>query len=335
AGWRAFTAWPPAECESSTFQLRGDGTLATGDGAPEASTDYDADPTVGAMAGLLDPLGVGVGYPLDQGLDDASSLTFTSAPLESPLEIAGTPALLASVEVLAGREPMMLSARLSDVSPHGRSTLICRGWANVWHRDGHEASAPPAPAERRELRVELGAIAYRLAAGHRLRLSLACADFPTMWPSTGGERIRVHHGGAAGSRLVLPVLRGESQPPRLPLPQPRGGIDRSPWDAGGEPEWTIERDLVGGTVSVALGGRSSLRLPDGARFDLDHRARAVAGPGRVAELDTTARIEIAYPDGTAVRVDTSGHHQRTTMRYAGSVVVDGETVFDGHWAAGS
>jgi hypothetical protein len=285
----------------------------------------------------MDPLGVGVGYPQDQGADEARSLIFTAAPCEEPLELTGTPVVELVVELEEGGN-FMLTAKLTDVSPDGTSTLIARGWLNAAHAAGHETATPPTPGQPRALRLALGAIAYRVRPGNRLRLVVACADFPTMWPAGDNARIRVHHGGDAASRVVLPTYPGDAPRRTVELPAvPDAAADLLPWDIGGAPEWTVEQDRIAESVAMTLGGQGEMRLPDGAGFELEHRARAIVARGRPgeAQLETMARIELTPLDGSVVAVSAAGHHTRTSMRYEGSVTVDGRIVFSGSWESSS
>src|SRR2546421_362172 len=67
------------------------GVLGDTPAREEQGEAYVANPTLGALAGLWDPMGLGVGMPLDQNEDDLRSLTYTSEPLRENLEISGAP----------------------------------------------------------------------------------------------------------------------------------------------------------------------------------------------------------------------------------------------------
>ncbi len=315
-GWRALETWPPPVVEPQTLRPAAGGTLGTsaGDGADE----YDATPLVGAQGGQWDALGTGLGYPLDQGPDDFAAVTYTSAPFDSALELAGSPVAQLDVERLDAAGPFDLVAKLVDVAPDGRAELVTTGWLRAAGSGTH--------------RVELWATAWALAAGHRLRLSVACADFPRAWPDAALPRLRLRH---AGSELLLPVVPGgigESCEPPRPAPVP--AAERSPWTTGGAPSWTIEHDVVHDAVSVSLGGGEAMRLPDGGRFELRQRA--------------TARVEAAHPEGASVEGDATisidlaaGEHVEIRARsrawrdhnlYWGSVTIDDRPLLDRSWS---
>src|SRR5262249_53802507 len=183
AGWRHETAWPSPRVQPTRWHPHGDGGLAAA--APAAATSrYVHDATVGpASLGwdprttMLDPA-----LPHDQSADDARSLAFTSVPLAAPLELVGSAS--AVLDVAASASPLRVVAKLGDVAPNGRSTLVALGWLDL--------RLPPG--QRGQVTVPLRATAYRVAAGHRLRLGVACADFPRIWPTPAAAELTLHHG---------------------------------------------------------------------------------------------------------------------------------------------
>src|SRR3954462_4139017 len=66
------------------------------------------------------------------------------------------------------------------------------------------------------VRVALRATAHRFAAGHRVRLSVASAMWPVVWPSPYPAEYAQHLGGTAVTRLVLPTLPLDR--PTTPVP---------------------------------------------------------------------------------------------------------------------
>src|SRR5439155_19023646 len=124
-----------------------------------------------------DPLGVGAGYPLDQGPDDRASLTYTGEPLTADVEITGSPAAVVFASLVEG-EDANLVAKLVDVAPDGRAELITTGWLRAAHRSDHDAAERLEPETPFEFAIQLWATSYLVRTGHRLRLSLACSDFP-------------------------------------------------------------------------------------------------------------------------------------------------------------
>jgi predicted acyl esterase len=102
---------------------------------------------------------------------------------------------------------MNLHVKLVDVDPAGGSHIVLYGQRAVDDpRDGTAAE------------VYVGHTGYRLPAGHRLRLQVACSDYPlyVAHPGTAespwfATSTRVNHqrlltGGAAPSHLSVTVL---------------------------------------------------------------------------------------------------------------------------------
>jgi hypothetical protein len=313
-GWRGDTGWPPHAVESRTLHPGPEGRLA-GERAGGAD-EYDSTPLAGVTGGQWDPMGTGVGYPLDQGQDDLLSLTYTTDPLAEPLELAGSAEAVLDVERLDGEAPFDLVAKLVDLAPDGRAELIASGWARS---DGGATT------------VRLWATAWALAAGHRLRLSVSCADFPRVWPDPTRPRIRVRH---AGSELRLPVARaGIGEPVEPPRPTAVRPSERFPWTLGGSPSWTIERDLAGDAIAVTLGGGETMRLPEGGTLALRQRAtaRVAADHPEAASVEAEATIEIESADGERIEVEARGRSRRDRNLHWGRVTIDGCPMFECSW----
>ncbi len=314
AGWRAERTWPPAGIQQRTLQLRTDGRLDDeGDGG---SDEYRATPVVGVTGGQWDAMGTAMGYPLDQGPDDLCSLTYTGWPLEAPLELAGSPQAILEVERLDGEESFALVAKLIDVSPSGSAELITTGWAQ---------------SDRGTTTVSLWTTAWALGAGHCLRLSISCADFPRIWPNATTPLIRLHH---RGSQLQLPIAPdgiGEAAEPKRP--EAVATEARWPWTLTGEPVWKNERDLAKDAVAVTLGGGETIRLPEGGTLALQQRASAsvTAEHPENAAVEAEATIEIRTADGERIEVHARSRSWRDRDVYWGRVSVNECRLFERTW----
>ncbi len=148
----------------------------------------------------------------DQRTEDAHSLTWTSESLTEDVSILGNPEL--ECVVSADKDQAHLAARLVDVWPDGRSTLITFGALNLTHRGGHSANQAELliPGKKYKVQVEMRAISYIVPKGHRIRLAVSPSYFPMIWPSrenasleitTGCENEEVH------TALKLPVCPPE------------------------------------------------------------------------------------------------------------------------------
>ena len=243
--WHGDGRWPPGEASEMHLYLAGhrlDGHVQ----AEGESRVYTGDPTVGVAAGILDPFGTGLGGPEDQNSDDARSLSFTSAPLATPMEIAGRPTAELFV-VIENNVEAQLSVKLSAVGPDGRSNLITRGIRRCVPSPGDRGTSSLPDDGAVMVPVQLAATDYVVAAGDRLRLAVAAADSPTVWPTPTVPRIRLLCGGDEPSMLKLPVAPNPestgratvqvARPPGGPDPGwPSSGNRRTSWSMTGPPE---------------------------------------------------------------------------------------------------
>jgi len=143
-------------------------------------------------------------------------VTFTSAPLTQPLRIAGP--VSAVLHLSSDAPDADIVARISDVDSEGRSLMIQEGALRLRYRESFTDPALMEPWVPAEATIPMRDIAYELAPGHRLRLSIASSSFPRLERNlqTGGRNfdetegasaeIRIHTGTATPSRLMLFVL---------------------------------------------------------------------------------------------------------------------------------
>jgi uncharacterized protein len=327
-GWRAARQWPPEGVSSRQFFLTGH-RLAASPPATPGRRDYQGDPLVGLTAGIWDPFGTGLGWPEEQSSDDARSLTLTSDPLPEPLLLAGAPEADLCLDLPPGIE-LNLVARVCMVSPDGRSTLITTGWHRV--RPGGDAH----PAAQL-ITVTLGAAAFELPAGSRVRLCVACADFPHIWPSPANPALGLLSGPGLASVLRLPVSGGAG---RADTPVTVAGPPAEPdtgWVTDGEPLYRVTQDKAAAETAVTFGARSRLQPPSGADLRLDETFTARISPGQPAGAAVLAQVDISLrlPAGERVQVAVRSTSHRRSSAIAASVVLDGTVVLDQRWSGGS
>jgi uncharacterized protein len=156
----------------------------------------------GSTAGEWMSTGVEGEAPLDQRLDDGLSLVFESKELADRTEILGVPELV--LELACDSPTAQLCVRLSDVAPDGSATRITWQILNLTHRRGHADPVPIEPGAFEIVRVKLRDCGHAFLAGHRIRLSISTAAWPTVWPAQDQPTITVRTGESA---LILPVRR--------------------------------------------------------------------------------------------------------------------------------
>ncbi|MGB9673178.1 MAG: CocE/NonD family hydrolase, partial [Anaerolineales bacterium] len=96
--WVAEEAWPPKNIHTKFYYLD-DQRLSETPPALETPIPYQGAQTCGGDAGVWCPYGNMFGMPIDQRNDDGLSLTFTSAPLDAPMEILGFPSVSLKLSV--------------------------------------------------------------------------------------------------------------------------------------------------------------------------------------------------------------------------------------------
>lgn len=282
--WRSEATWPPERLTRVTLELQGRATDAIhvrGD--------------TGRAAWISCAARLPWGLPDDQRVDDAFSLTYDWEPLEHALDVMGHPRV--RLAITSPVPVAYLSARLCDVFPDGTSALAGRGVLNLTHRHGHVDPRPLEPGVRVEIEVELEATSWVFEPGHRVRLALAGADWPNVWPPPVASVLEVDR---ASVSLELPVLDGPTtlRPPVLP---PTTGKDTHAPETGDEqppPVWRFEEDVIAGETRAVTGSGSSYDGPFSAR--VEERYEGTVGvvwsaPGR-AFAQGRASYRIVWPE---------------------------------------
>jgi len=325
-GWQSAAQWPPAGGTELRLFLDGHRLAATVP-AGSGGRAYRGDAAVGIAAGLWDPFGTGHGWPEEQSGDDAASLAFTSDPLPGPVLICGSPAAELQLSVPSGDEANLV-ARLAAVGPDGRSTLITAGWLQV-----PPAAASDAAGPLTAVTITLSATAFAVPAGARLRLSVACAHFPHLWPSPANPTLVVGFGAEHPSALRVPVggEAGRGYAPAAARP-PAPGADAG-WVTGGEPVYRVTRDQAAGEIAVTFGASSRLAPPSGAELALAETFTARLRPSRPDGASVLARVDVSLrmPAGEQVEVRVRAAAQRQSSVTEARVMVDGAELLRHSW----
>ncbi len=296
--WVAEQRWPPPAAAPLTLTI-GDGVL--GESAGGVTRSIGSVQTVGLDGGAWCADGKSADLPVDQAVDDARSLTFTSAALDDPLEILGFPAV--RLDVSADRPVALISVRLCEVRADGSSLMVTRTQLNLCHRESHEYPQLLEPGAVYPVSLKLDSIAHRFEAGSRLRLAISPCYWPLAWPSPEPVTLTLHLG--AGSELELPVRPATANdgpsrvpdPPAEPAPLPSEEIEGR---SGGAR--TVVRDLGS--------GRSELS------FDWDMGGVALLSNGLLYQDTSMARYSVVEGDplSAEVRVENTSVGGRQDAR---------------------
>jgi uncharacterized protein len=219
AQWNELSEWPPPAVAPVTWYLQGGGVLASrvADGGPAdiGATDFRYDPQNPTPSVGGRTTSYSAGSRDNRELEArADVLTFSTAPLERPVEVAGAPSLRLYFRCDGGCADIF--ARLCDVSQSGESR-------NVTDQVIRVGPAGLAPGEVSEVSMSLPDVSHVFLAGHRIRLQVSGGAFPryarnlgtTADPVTGTQtavvRYSILHGQPQPSALTLPVLAAQTR----------------------------------------------------------------------------------------------------------------------------
>jgi hypothetical protein len=297
--WRAEPVWPPARLVERVLR------------PPDGRRSFVTEGDVGTTAWISCAGHLPWGQPSDQRTDDERSLTF-DWPVDVPLDVLGYPRL--RVRVCSDKPVASLSAKVCDVFPDGTSALVGRGYLNLAHRASSTDPQPLVPGEWYDVELAIDAVSWVFPPGHRVRLALAGADWPNIWPPPFAATLDFDR-----VELVLPALDGPPVAP-APLLAPPRERDRDPNDRTTDHEpvvWRIEHDVLDGVSRCVVSHGTSYDAPYDARVtesyagDIDVSRNDPA----VAHANANARFEVAWPDVTVsaeatlrLRSDDASYH---------------------------
>jgi putative CocE/NonD family hydrolase len=214
-GWRTATAWPPPESqelrlylgspEQATKGVEG-GTLLPVPDRTMAEARWAHDPSDLVPSTSADPFALLHDWDDERAVQERDDvLTFTSEPVDEPLDLAGP--VDVCLQVRSTCSSMHVYVKLCDVFPDGAARMLVRGESLVAEKD-----------YGRPVELRLSHTGYRVLPGHRLRLSIASSDFPLYlwhpgtdedpWLATKGvpNQQTLATGGGAPSCVRLTVL---------------------------------------------------------------------------------------------------------------------------------
>ncbi len=266
--WRGENEWPLARTQYTDMYLHAEAKLCseTLASSPQEHDQFVYNPTVGVTAGIY--WGGGIlpwGMPVDQRLDEAYSLVYTTSPLEEDLEVTGDPKAVLYVSSTA--DTAYFHVKLSDVGPDGTSKWVTDGGLLASHRNSHAEPEALTPGEIFELTIDLKYLAYVFAAGHRIRVDIASADFQNAWPTAKPAVNTIYRGGNYPSRIILPIVPCETlhapSPKLKSSPRPRPTAEQIPGaDHKVTAEHKITYDMVNQSVTASLARNTTVKSHD-------------------------------------------------------------------------
>ncbi|OZM79803.1 peptidase S15 [Pseudonocardia sp. MH-G8] len=216
--WLEFDSWPPSRSRDVLHHLRPGGGLTeeaeAGDPEPSRFTYDPTDPTPTVGGPMLQAPGKQAD---NRSVEErADVLVFTGPVLASGLDVVGP--VRARVYVRPELEHADVFVRLCDVDRDGASRNVVDGIRRLDPRTVPGPDVTVGEDGVLAVDVELFPTAYRIAAGHRLRVQVSGGAFPRFARNLGtGEPLgtavagrpcpfRVFHDTGHPSHVVLPVL---------------------------------------------------------------------------------------------------------------------------------
>jgi hypothetical protein len=323
--WRHEPGWPLARVRQQALYLAESGTLQATSPAAEQTGQYIYNPTVGTTFGMFSA-GSPLVLPMDQRLEDAYTLNWTSPPLTAPLEILGHPQ--ARLSVTATTDIATITIRLIDVAPNGAAALVTKGILNLTHRESHEMPSSIAPGQIYEVTIPLDATSWLFEPDHAIRFSVAGADFPNSWPSPKPYVGTIYYGGQHASALLLPAVN--PQEPVLPEPQLQPPTPFEP-TVQSQPEkatWRVARDHIVGTTEVYMRTAGRTRLNDSMEIEGERNVTCLVSEHNPAQASVRglSRTTLYWPDRT-IETRARGQIESTTDTF--NVTIQLEITMDG------
>jgi uncharacterized protein len=218
--WLEFGQWPPPDVVTTPYYLRASGRLTldaeTGEAAPGTFVYDPADPTPSAGGPLLQPPGKQVDNQAIEARPDV--LTFTTDPLPARQDLVGP--VSARIFVRTGRRHADLFVRVCDVDEKGVSRNIVDGIRRLSPQAVPSGDVQAGDDQILAVEVELFPTAYRVEAGHRIRVQVSGGAFPRFARNFGTAqpfatatsavrcRFEIYHDSRHPACVLLPVLPG-------------------------------------------------------------------------------------------------------------------------------
>jgi putative CocE/NonD family hydrolase len=306
--WRADSSWPVPGAHERSLYLEA-GALADEPGAPQGTDELVYDPSVGVTTGLFSA-GIPFNLPCDHRRDEAFSLNYTTPVLDSALSIIGRPTVVVHAATTA--RLCAVAATLCEVGPDGASRVVTKGIARL----------EPGDSGSHEVRVELNAVGWRFSSGNRIRLSIANADFPNVWPTPEPATTQVSRGGETPSRLILPAVpeAGSAIPPSFqPSSAPVTATSRTPTRT-----WEVTDNVLDNTTRVTCRFTNNGPRPFEFTCEVHRDSPADASvKGRFSMSKSVGGRSVSATADTAISSTSTAYHViiGLTVRVDGSVVL--------------
>ncbi|MGB0900960.1 CocE/NonD family hydrolase [Halocynthiibacter sp.] len=179
--WISEETWPSAQVTKREFHL-----ISESNPAKTVTTDL----LCGQGCGEYFPFGFGPGeLPDDQTADNSRALCLDLPEMDTT-DILGAPQVTLTISADQARAQVFL--RLCDQRPDGTSNLITMGMLNLRHHVNDSELSDLTPETPVTVTISLDQSAYRLPAGHHLRLAVSPSYWPYAWPEAKPVTLTIH-----------------------------------------------------------------------------------------------------------------------------------------------
>lgn len=216
--WLEFGQWPPPATIATAYYLRASGRLALapepGDAPPGTFAYNPADPTPSAGGPLLQPPAKQADNRAIEARPDV--LTYTTDPLPARLDLVGP--VSARIFVRTSRRHADLFVRVCDVDAKGVSRNIVDGIRRLSPQTVPAGDVRAGDDQILAVEVELYPTAYRVHAGHQIRVQVSGGAFPRFARNFGTAepfgtattaarcQFEIYHDSRHPACVMLPIL---------------------------------------------------------------------------------------------------------------------------------
>ena len=334
--WRFEDSWPIERTDHRRYYPQDNHTLAD---QPSGDTVHRLRyvPTIGLEAG--GPVMWWGDVAHDQRPTDAFSLVYDSDPLENDTEILGMPKAIIKVSADATRANWFV--RVSDVAPDGTVTQVAGAGFNGTHRNSAREPQALIPGEEFDLEIEMHFTSWVFPAGHRIRFSVANAQWPMLWPTPYPMTTSLRLGVNSGSHVSLPVIPpGKTSTPDFqPIVTYPGMPGYEAIDVGNASGYgeisSIDRNPQTGEVTAVATNTGATKYPWGTqtyRETIEHKT-SDDHPENTS-VKGTHRLEVTLPNRVVLweaELDFSSDLENFYYRYVRRVSENGEVVRENEW----
>ena len=334
--WREEASLPPDKAGELRLYLHADELLREDQVTETAADRLDYHFPGGWASGEFSAGGLpDFGLPLDQRLDDPTSLIYSGPPLSEPQEVLGRPVVVLYVESSA--PALQYSVRLCDLAADGTVALVSRGNLNATRRTSLAAPEPMETGVVYRLEIQLNATAWRFEPGHRIRLMISNTEFPRLWPTPDLAVGFVHRGGDRASCVTVPTIEA-GDPASEPVAF--GEPTRPARPAARETLRDAYQDVTYHVLDDAVEARSGFvrtaRLADGSEFADTRKLSTRASISDPAHVHAAGETEIELRrDGWTVlasaRSDVISNRETFNVSQMLTILLNGELRHERRW----